>query len=477
MSALLNIDVIIVVLFLIINFVLGLMSRSTIKSMEEYALGGRDFNTATLAATIVATVIGGFMINYDVSTINLYGILGVLHSIFRLITFIVTGYILSLKFHEFSGKLSAPEVIGDIYGPLVRIITALLSLIAMIACVAVQINVFSIIFSHFLNMDSTYATITSTVVIIIYSAFGGIRAITFTDVFQFYTLGAFIPLLTLIVWSKYGNWEAIIHAINTFPQFNIKSLAINNYDKIQQYTWQVILCLFGFQVLYPALFHKVLLGRNKQQVQTALAITLLIQLLFFIFMAIIGLVLLSVGIEVKDMSFLQVIVDQYSYSGFKGFIIVGIAAMIMSTADSHINSCAVICVNDILNVIGLIKKDNSLSNIKAAQICSIIVGILALSIALWQQGMLHIMQIGLIANTPVLLTLLMIILGFRTTPRVMLLGIIFSILGAIKAYYYSNILGFAGVSGLACGMAVMIGIHYILREPGGWSASNHPTKI
>ena len=63
-----SIDVLIVIIFLIINLVVGLYYGRKVKTVKEYALGGRNFNTATIAATIVATWIGGSSFG-----INLYG--------------------------------------------------------------------------------------------------------------------------------------------------------------------------------------------------------------------------------------------------------------------------------------------------------------------------------------------------------------------------------------------------------------------
>ena len=50
-----NIDILIVIAFLIINLIVGLHSGRNIKTIKEYALGNRNFSTATIAATIVAT--------------------------------------------------------------------------------------------------------------------------------------------------------------------------------------------------------------------------------------------------------------------------------------------------------------------------------------------------------------------------------------------------------------------------------------
>ena len=54
-----NIDSAIFIGFLVANIVLGLASSRGIKTIKEYAIGDRNFSTATIAATIVATWISG----------------------------------------------------------------------------------------------------------------------------------------------------------------------------------------------------------------------------------------------------------------------------------------------------------------------------------------------------------------------------------------------------------------------------------
>lgn len=69
-----NLDMIIVVVFLAINLIAGLYSGRGIKTIKEYAIGTRNFNTATIAATIVATWISGSYFTVSVSQIYRNGI-------------------------------------------------------------------------------------------------------------------------------------------------------------------------------------------------------------------------------------------------------------------------------------------------------------------------------------------------------------------------------------------------------------------
>ena len=54
-----NIDIAIVIGFLILTLVVGLGHGQKVKTIKDYALGGRNFSTAALVATIVATKASG----------------------------------------------------------------------------------------------------------------------------------------------------------------------------------------------------------------------------------------------------------------------------------------------------------------------------------------------------------------------------------------------------------------------------------
>ena len=54
-----DIDIIIFITFLIINLIVGLAYGKEVKTISDYSLGGRNFSTAALVSTIVATFITG----------------------------------------------------------------------------------------------------------------------------------------------------------------------------------------------------------------------------------------------------------------------------------------------------------------------------------------------------------------------------------------------------------------------------------
>ncbi|KJV74972.1 sodium:solute symporter family transporter [Orientia tsutsugamushi] len=464
----LNIDLILVGLFLIANLAIGLWYGKGVKSVRDYAISGRNFSTATLATTLIATFIGGGTFSLGLYEIYSIGILALFSIIGQTLCLLLYVYVLIPRMQEFFGKLSVAEVMNDLYGNHVRIIAAVCSIIVSATRIAIQIKVFSTMFNHFLLIDSAYATLISSIVVIIYSAFGGIRAVVFTDIFQALTFGAFIPTLTILIWGMFGSWNSIVHTLTTNPIFDPKILmdyhdttTLKYYGK---FFYNIIPCFI------PAMFHRVLIARSTVQAANAFKIMTLMYLVFCFFTGFIGLTLLSSYQKIEAHNLVPYIIDSYAYPGFKGLIVIGISAMLMSTADSDINSASVIFVHDLCKPLGLFQKKTRLEII-AVKVFAIFIGVLGLYIALLQKNLLDIILFGASFYTPIVgIPLMFTILGFRTTTRVIVSGMI---AGISTTFIWNKFFNAALPIGdlmpaTIANFIVMMIMHYCLGEPGGW---------
>lgn len=88
-----DIDIAIVIGFLLLNLSVGLYYGQGVKTIKEYALGGRNFSTATLTATIIATWIGGDNFSLYLSETYTEGLYFILSSFGALAAFLIVGYI------------------------------------------------------------------------------------------------------------------------------------------------------------------------------------------------------------------------------------------------------------------------------------------------------------------------------------------------------------------------------------------------
>lgn len=106
-----NLDIIVFLLFLASTILLGIFSAHGITNIKQYAVGDRNFSTATIAATLVATWASGqafFTILSETYGSGLYFIWSVLGYILCLLSI---GMFFTPRMVEFLGKLSIAEAI------------------------------------------------------------------------------------------------------------------------------------------------------------------------------------------------------------------------------------------------------------------------------------------------------------------------------------------------------------------------------
>ena len=184
-----DVDLIIVLVFLLVTLIIGIKTGTGVKNIKDYAIGGKSFNTTTLIASVTATWICGGFFTVSVSETYSSGIWFMIIGLGDAISLLVIGYVFVPRMINFMDNISVAEVMGLIYGKNCRIITAVSSILLSVSLFALQVKVSASLFSYFLSINSIYATVICASIVIFYSAFGGIKSVTFTDVLQFVTFG------------------------------------------------------------------------------------------------------------------------------------------------------------------------------------------------------------------------------------------------------------------------------------------------
>ncbi len=153
----LDIDLVAIILFLITTLGIGLWYGKGVTSLQDYALGGRRFSTSAIAVTLIVTYISGSAFSLIMSEIYTVGILLIASLVINVTSLFFCSCVLAPKMKGFLGKLSVAEVMGNLYGKYVRIITAVCSVIMSVTIIAAQIKVLSTMFSYFFIMHSVHA--------------------------------------------------------------------------------------------------------------------------------------------------------------------------------------------------------------------------------------------------------------------------------------------------------------------------------
>jgi len=459
-----SIDSAIFAIFLIFNLGVGLFYGTNIKNIREYAVGNKDFSTATLTATIIATCIGGGFFSGAIAESYRQGLYFMIPAMGEPLSLIVTGYFLAPRMGEFLGTLSVAEALGNLYGKTVQKIAAISSILLCIGIVSLQFKVAATIMQVFFGVSSFYAVLISATVVVLYSAFGGIKAVTFTDVIQFFTFGTIVPIIAFIIWGTFKDPYLAFAALQTNPLLNLSEVFdITNAKFLSTF---FLLLFFLLPDLQPVFYQRIVMAKSPLQARKSFMIAGSITLLILFVTMWIGVLLLSDNPSLDPNNLLAFIIQKYSYPGLKGLTAIGIMAIIMSTADSYINTASVLFTNDIVE-----SKDSDsgeTAKLLLPRICALVVGVASFFLAFKASSILNLLIIVLSFYAPVVtIPLVMAILGFRSTYVSVLIGIT----AGISTVALFNIVDF-GVEGVIPGMLAnlvfLVGSHYILRQEGGF---------
>ncbi|MFP3017935.1 MAG: sodium:solute symporter [Candidatus Tisiphia sp.] len=243
-------DTTIFAIFLVFNLAVGLFYSRGIKNINEYAIGNRNFSTSTITATIIATCIGDGFFSEAVSESYKQGLYFIIPAIGEPLALIIVGYLLAPRMAEFLGNLSIAEAMGTLYGKKVQLVTAIVGIFLCTGIVALQFKVSATMLQLFFNLSSFYAVLASAVIVILYSAFGGIKAVTFTDIIQFFTFGTIIPVITLMIWGTLHDPHKVFVTINENPLFDYRQLFNFNSKSISSFLLLLFFLIPGFQPVF-----------------------------------------------------------------------------------------------------------------------------------------------------------------------------------------------------------------------------------
>lgn len=418
------IDLVIVVLYLVVTLAVGIWAGRNVKSMKDFSVSSKIFPTSVLVSTIFATWMGGD---------DLIGVSERVYSVGLAFFVLVLGQTLSLFFHarviapkvlrDFPDKVSIGEIMGDLYGKPGQIMSGVANVLFSIGYIAVQVSAIGYICNLFFGVSHFFGTVIGSFIVIMYSSFGGIRSVVFTDVLQFGILIIGIPLMANVALEKVGGWEYLL--------FNLpeQHLELTSYQG-SFLLFVVYFIYFVFPGFSPMIIQRILMAKDERQASQSLVISGILYVPFYAVISIIALsaVLMFPGIDPNN-AFLNVL-DYSLPTVVKGIAISGVLAVIMSTADSFLNVSAIAVTKDVFAVLWP-SRMNDKSELMLSRGITVLLGIVSINAATKFSSMV---DFGLYFSnfwTPtVVAPMLLYLLNFKTD---------------IKTYLVSIVVGFVSI--------------------------------
>lgn len=446
------IDYIIVFLYLAITLVAGLMSGRGIKDMKDYSVADRNYPTSVLVATVTATVIGAENILAMSQRVFESGIVYIIVCMALPLEKLMIAKWIAPKIGRFQHMLSVGDIMGSLYGRVGKMATGLSGFMLSIGFVGAQVCAIGYFCQFFFGLPSFMGVVIGASIVIVYSAVGGIRAVTYTDVIQFMVLLVTIPIMSNVALDIAGGYGGLSLGL---PR---EHLSIMPHDRTVAH-YVTLFILFSIPFLDPAFMQRMLMSRNTHQIELSLKLTAVIQFIFYTIVGVLGLAALVVAPHIDAKNVVPYLINNVLPSGVKGLTVAGMLAVIMSTADSYLNAGSVAFIHDFLKPL-CGNKITGKQELLLARMTVVVMGVASIVAALSKQCIMDIVLMFCNFWAPVVLVPLIAgIFGFQATKRAFIWSVISGVVTCLLwIRFMEPITGFDGLvpSIVANGLALFL---------------------
>lgn len=411
-----NIDLVIVASFLAFNLIFGILSGAKIKNLKEYTIGNRNISDVVLSITIMATLIGGGSSLGTSTEVYKFGIIVIFAKYGVSVGMLLIAYFISPKMEKFFGMISVGEIMGKLYGKNARIITGISGSLLCMGRIAAQILAFGYVTSYFFHIDEKLAIILGSCIVIAYSAFGGIKAVVYTDVLQFIVIVITIPIILNLGLQKIGGYTELLSSLPLEKKTLYPSSEI-----FRKYFF--VFLYMSLPLLSPPFMQRMLMAGNIAQIKKSFISTAIIDFTFTTIAGFIGLITLKLYPNINPNHAFLELINLLTPVGVKGIIIIGLFSIIMSTADSYLNMFSVSTMNDIIKPLNF--RLSTKIELLYTRIITLIAGTLAVLMALYFKNIFELAIYSTNFWGPIIVApLLLGIFGIKGSNRAFIYGVL-----------------------------------------------------
>ncbi|MBX9890614.1 MAG: HD domain-containing protein [Amoebophilaceae bacterium] len=464
-----NIDLVIITTFLITTLVIGLYASKGIHTFQDYAVGSRKMSTSVLTVSLIATLYGGVTLHRNLNDYYWKSFYMLILDLFWSIGIYLASRFIIPKMREFIGNFSIAESMGTIYGVHTRMVVAVSSMMCIISSLSAQFKV-GLTISHKLfptiEQFPTFSIVIITIIVIVYSTFGGAKAIALTDIYQFLFFSICLPILIFTYLYRAPNLCENSKRCMELLQYNFTETIIWNDIAAAALTY-----IIGRIVFYPASIQRFYMSTSILQARRIFSYTAIIAIFISLLFLTIGMVLHIGGHNIiKEQNILYYFLQSNCFPGIQGLLVSAVIALLMSTADSYLHAGSILFAHDLWPFLTKTKKKSSLTVVRIASIC---IGIASLLMALYTTSIVELIRKTVHIYVPaVVMPIMLTFLGFRPRSATVLCSMgISSMLTGYRIFIQGKSIKHADtLQALMYSLLLLLFIHYLLpNQPNrGW---------
>ncbi|HRZ40739.1 MAG TPA: sodium:solute symporter family protein [Candidatus Omnitrophota bacterium] len=430
------VNIIILTVYLAAIIVIGIVTGKKVNNIVDFAVAGRDYSAFVIFATLSASFIGGGFSTGNAEKVFTYGIANIFFLFGFSLQVILVALFVAPKMGRYKNAITTGDIIGEHYGKAAKVITGFLSVIVCAGILGAQVGAMGHVFNVFLGLPRIWGILIGCSIVILYSTMGGMRAVVATDVLQFLILAVGIPMTLLFSIFHAGGAGEVLSKV---PASHFTLLA----DRFTAVSFlSLFLTFFVGETLVPPYVQRLLISKDVRITAKGTFYSGLFSIPFFIIAGLIGLVALALKPDLNPNHAMPYIIMTALPVGVSGLVIVAMISIIMSSADSFLNSAAVSIINDIVLVFRKTALNDRLQ-LNLAKATNLLVGVLSVVFALKIESVLEILVYSYNFWAPLILVpLVSAILGLKVGAKHFFAGILGGVmLYSISALYLSKAVG------------------------------------
>ncbi len=398
------IDIVIFIVYFLAMLGIGFFFFRQNKNSDDYYVGGRDMGSLHIGLSVVATDVGG---GFSIGLGGLGFLMGIAGS-WMLFTGLIGAWLSAVflipKVNRLSKKvnlLTFPQLFDFMFNSRVALLAGIISAIGYLGFTSSQLLAGAKLASAtFTDLNLTQALVIMGVIAVVYTVAGGLKAVIYTDTVQWIILMAGLVFIGIpLGFFAVGGMEGIRAEVR--PEF----LELSNVSWPQLINWGVTIIPIWFVGM--TLYQRIYACRDEKTARRAWYTAGLFEYPIMAFMGVLLGLFARVGAdqgmfaslgysdpEAMDAEMgLPLLLRTVLPAGLTGLMLSAYFSAIMSTADSCLMAASGNVVTDILERF-LPIKGNEKKILRYSQVATLIIGGIALLIAMSMKNVLELMLLS-----------------------------------------------------------------------------------
>jgi SSS family solute:Na+ symporter len=349
------IDWVVIVLYFLLVFGVAIWATKRQRTAHEtasgYFLAGRHAGWFIVGASLFASNIGAEHLVGLAGTGAASGVAVGQFEVLASLILLLLGWVF-VPFYLRSGVFTMPEFLERRYSKGARRYLAIVSIIAYVLTkISVTIAAGGIVFEAIMGVDFWTGALVVVIATGIYTIFGGLTAVLYTDLLQLFVLIGGAITVTIAGLAALGGWDALVQTVPADFLSLWKPVTDPNFP------WTGI--LFGAPILGvwywctdQFIVQRVLSARNLDHARRGSlfgGFLKLLPLFLFVIPGVVAYALAQQGrirLEAPDQA-LPTLVATLLPAGLRGVVVAGLLAALMSSLSGVFNSCATLITWDV----------------------------------------------------------------------------------------------------------------------------------